>query len=58
MSGRGPQSFKNRQREQQRKERHQEKLAKRLQRKRDSRSGAVAPQDVADIPPADEPSDS
>jgi hypothetical protein len=33
MAGRGPQSFKKRQKEMQRKERQQEKLAKRLQRK-------------------------
>jgi hypothetical protein len=34
MAGRGPQSFKKRQKEQQRKERQQEKLTKRLERKR------------------------
>jgi hypothetical protein len=33
MAGRGPQSFKKRQKEMQRKERQQEKLARRLQRK-------------------------
>jgi hypothetical protein len=33
MSGRGPQTFKKRQKEQQRKEWQQEKVAKRLQRK-------------------------
>jgi hypothetical protein len=33
MPGRGPQTFKKRQKEQERKERAQEKLAKRLQRK-------------------------
>jgi transcription elongation GreA/GreB family factor len=34
MAGRGPQSFKKRQREQQRKERHHAKIEKRLQRRR------------------------
>lgn len=33
MGGRGPQTFKKRQKEQQRKERQQEKIAKRLERK-------------------------
>ena len=33
MPGRGPQTFKKRQKEQQRKERHLEKIAKRLKRK-------------------------
>ena len=42
MAGRGPQSFKKRQREQQRKEKHQQKIAERLQRKRDKVAG-VAP---------------
>jgi hypothetical protein len=35
MAGRGPQSFKKRQKEQQRKEKQQEKASKRLQRKSD-----------------------
>ena len=34
MAGRGPQSFKKRQKEQLRKEKQQEKIAKRLERKR------------------------
>jgi hypothetical protein len=34
MAGRGPQSFKKRQKEQARKEQQQEKIAKRLERKR------------------------
>lgn len=34
MAGRGPQSFKKRQKEQQRKEKQAEKMAKRLERKR------------------------
>jgi hypothetical protein len=36
MAGRGPQTFKKRQKEQQRKERQQEKMEKRLQRRRES----------------------
>ena len=36
MAGRGPQTFKKRQKEQQRKERQQEKFEKRLQRKAES----------------------
>ncbi len=39
MAGRGPQTFKKRQKEQQRKERQQEKIAKRLQRKEAHRLG-------------------
>ena len=39
MAGRGPQTFKKRQKEQQRKERQAEKLARRLQRKHESRPG-------------------
>jgi hypothetical protein len=36
MAGRGPQTFKKRQKEQQRKERQQEKMEKKLQRRRES----------------------
>ena len=36
MAGRGPQTFKKRQKEQQRKDRQQEKMEKRLQRRRES----------------------
>lgn len=36
MAGRGPQTFKKRQKEQQRKEKQQEKMEKRVQRKQDS----------------------
>ena len=39
MAGRGPQTFKKRQKEQERKERQQEKIAKRLQRKADKENG-------------------
>lgn len=39
MAGRGPQTFKKRQKEQQRKERQMEKMAKRLQRKEAQRLG-------------------
>lgn len=39
MAGRGPQTFKKRQKEQQRKERQAEKMAKRLQRKQDKLAG-------------------
>ena len=39
MAGRGPQTFKKRQKEQQRKERQAEKMAKRLQRKQDKLTG-------------------
>ena len=40
MAGRGPQSFKKRQKEQQRKERQQEKAVKREQRKADKPAGS------------------
>ena len=36
MAGRGPQTFKKRQKEQQRKERQQEKAEKRIQRRQES----------------------
>jgi hypothetical protein len=39
MAGRGPQTFKKRQKEQQRKEKQAEKLARRLQRKHEKASG-------------------
>ena len=38
MAGRGPQTFKKRQKEQKRKDRQAEKLARRLHRKQESRS--------------------
>ena len=47
MPGRGPQTFKKRQKEQQRKERQQEKFAKRLQRKEENRT---AQPEVAETP--------
>jgi hypothetical protein len=51
MPGRGPQTFKKRQKEQQRKERSQEKFAKRLQRKAERAAGIVSPQDDDSITP-------
>jgi len=45
MPGRGPQTFKKRQKEQQRKERSQEKFAKRLQRKADRAAGILPQED-------------
>ena len=47
MPGRGPQTFKKRQKEQQRKERQQEKMEKRLARKRDSGAGAAKGRETA-----------
>jgi hypothetical protein len=47
MSGRGPQTFKKRQKEQQRKERQLEKLAKRIQRKEESRNQEPPADDAA-----------
>lgn len=49
MPGRGPQTFKKRQREQERKERQQEKFAKRLQRKADREAGVTHPEDDSTI---------
>ncbi|HWZ31639.1 MAG TPA: hypothetical protein VNX18_09920 [Bryobacteraceae bacterium] len=46
MAGRGPQSFKKRQKEQQRKEKQMEKAARKLERKRN-------PQDPSEEPPDD-----
>jgi len=43
MAGRGPQSFKKRQKEQQRKEWQEEKRAKRIQRKQDGTDGPGGP---------------
>lgn len=43
MPGRGPQTFKKRQKEQQRKERQQEKMEKRLRRKELGPSGLADP---------------
>lgn len=51
MPGRGPQTFKKRQKEQQRKERLQEKFAKRMQRKAD-RAAGVIPHDEDSVEPA------
>jgi len=46
MPGRGPQTFKKRQKEQQRKDRQSEKLEKRLQRKRDKENGAASAPEI------------
>jgi hypothetical protein len=54
MPGRGPQTFKKRQKEQERKERAQEKLAKRLQRK--SERGTL-PNPAVEQEPLDRPLD-
>ena len=48
MAGRGPQSFKKRQKEQQRKEKQQDKAAKRVQRKLDKENGVIV-DDVEDV---------
>jgi hypothetical protein len=48
MPGRGPQTFKKRQKEQQRKERSQEKFAKRMQRKADRAAGILPEPDDDD----------
>ncbi len=52
MAGRGPQSFKKRQKELQRKERQQEKLAKKLQRKHEKGGSST---EEPDSPETDEP---
>ena len=44
MPGRGPQTFKKRQKEQERKDRAQEKMAKRLQRKTERETSPASPQ--------------
>lgn len=48
MPGRGPQTFKKRQKEQERKERQQEKFAKRLQRKTEKATGSGPEDDGID----------
>lgn len=48
MPGRGPQTFKKRQKEQQRKERQQEKFAKRMERKQQSGSSKLPSEE--DVP--------
>src|SRR5438067_10094991 len=45
MAGRGPQTFNKRQKEQKRKEKQQEKLARRAQRQQDKLLGIVRPDD-------------
>jgi hypothetical protein len=49
MAGRGPQSFKKRQKEQHRKEKQQEKLAKRLERRRQA-PGPLDESSVSETP--------
>lgn len=49
MPGRGPQTFKKRQREQARKERQQEKMAARLQRKEKKESGEIEPEPELEV---------
>ena len=56
MAGRGPQTFKKRQKEQERKERQQEKIAKRLQRKADKENGIEPEPDSDEDLVAAEPS--
>lgn len=46
MAGRGPQSFKKRQKEQARKEKHLEKIAKRLERKQNPGAQPEAASDI------------
>ena len=46
MAGRGPQTFKKRQKEQQRKEKQQAKLEKKLQRKQSGESGMPLDDDL------------
>lgn len=56
MAGRGPQSFKKRQKEQQRKEKREEKLQKRMERKRQpsTSSDAESPDADAELVPTQE----
>lgn len=49
MAGRGPQTFKKRQKEQARKEKQQDKVAKRLQRRQDKIDGVEHPDDDSDM---------
>jgi hypothetical protein len=51
MAGRGPQTFKKRQKEQARKEKQQEKIARRLQRRHDKNNGVENPDhsDTSDL---------
>jgi hypothetical protein len=51
MSGRGPQTFKKRQKEQLRKERQQVKLEKKLQRRREGPEKSDQPQEQEEIQP-------
>ena len=51
MAGRGPQSFKKRQKEQQRKEKREEKLLKRMERKRQA---SASPEADSELVPTQE----
>jgi hypothetical protein len=56
MAGRGPQTFKKRQKEQQRKEKQAEKAEKRLLRKQNKDAGIAPPEDEEPLlgpPPVD-----
>lgn len=57
MAGRGAQSFKKRQKEQQRKEWQQEKLAKRLQKKHEIQNGPKEEDSDLGVPTAGEATD-
>ena len=56
MAGRGPQTFKKRQKEQQRKEKQAEKLQKRQMRKQNKEAG-IAPAGEEDHPTAEDAGD-
>lgn len=51
MAGRGPQSFKKRQKEQARKEKQQDKAAKRVQRKADKDNPDFVDSDIEELEP-------
>lgn len=54
MAGRGPQTFKKRQKEQQRKERQQAKMEKRLQRRHDNEARERSGPEMGEpVPPAE-----
>ena len=49
MAGRGPQTFKKRQKEEQRKEKQREKLARRIQRKQEKELGPPAEDEALSV---------
>ena len=56
MAGRGPQSFKKRQKDQQRKEKQLEKAARKLERKRNPQGPDISGNDTEDaVEPMDQP---